>query len=97
MRKGLTPGKYYVKAYDALGCMRSDTVSVFNPGNLSFLYYFNYTKLIQLLDLLKLTVTPVHVSCFGVGDGAINVLASGGTGPYQVFYIMKIYLMIDST
>jgi hypothetical protein len=37
-------------------------------------------------DLLKIAYTPTHVSCKNGQDGAINIVITGGTGPYKIVW-----------
>jgi hypothetical protein len=38
------------------------------------------TATVNLLQTLLLTLTPTQVSCFGGADGAVQLIASGGSG-----------------
>ena len=38
-------------------------------------------------DALSATFTTTHVSCFGLSDGAISIVPSGGVGPYTFLWV----------
>jgi gliding motility-associated-like protein len=64
---GLTAGAYSVTVKDANGCTFVVTVNITQP----------------LSPLAGSITSQTNVSCFGGSNGAVTVLGSGGTAPYQ--------------
>jgi gliding motility-associated-like protein len=64
---GLYAGTYYLTVTDNVGCSVYDTIIINQP-----------------LDGLQITVNTVtNATCFGSGNGAIDISVSGGTNPYS--------------
>ena len=66
----LTAGIYQVKVTDSKGCITTLTTTLGEPGA-------SIRAVVQVQN---------HVSCFGGSDGAAQVVISGGSSPYSVFW-----------
>lgn len=66
---GLTAGSYTVTVTDSNNCTKVGTYQISQPTNVAISFtYSNYNG--------------KNISCFGVSDGTLQALASGGTAPY---------------
>jgi len=67
---GLNAGEYHVTITDGNDCITFDTVTLTEP-----------------IEALTVIVdTTIDVSCFGGNDGSIEIVVSGGTAPYTIYW-----------
>lgn len=83
--QNLEEGEYCVDVTDANGCIASGCVTIVE---------FNVLTITDV-DILLNGCFPV--SCFGECDGAVNVLVSGGVGPYTFSWTNEANVQVAST
>jgi gliding motility-associated-like protein len=70
--KGLVSGNYYLDIKDIKNCIQPETVTVDPPVPLVF-------------TAVPKEYNGVNISCYGLSDGAIEIVPVTGTGPYKYF------------
>jgi gliding motility-associated-like protein len=65
---GLSEGTYYLDITDQNSCVRQDSVHINQPPCNDFYIYVN----------------PSDISCYGLADGAANLIISNGTAPFSI-------------
>jgi hypothetical protein len=89
----LVAGDYLIDVKDGYGLVAPKPRYLFsetkNPSNGDALFGKLPIRLTQPESKLRITTNVLHETCRGSNDGSIEVIVSGGTGPYSINWVQS--------